>query len=110
MSISLRDEQTDCANCHRPFPASELDHARWCQECRAIVVRRATIVGRLAGIIFASILGIWIFSTVGTGSRFLMAYVIMIAAAYFFLFKLTQRVAFEVIRNRGVPPPKPNES
>ena len=35
-----------------------------------------------------------------------MAYVLMIAAAYFFLFKLTQRVAFEAIRNRGVPPPK----
>jgi hypothetical protein len=106
VSVSLRDEEFECANCRRLFPAAELDQSRWCPDCRAIVVRRATIVGRLSGIIFATALGIWIFSVVGAGSRFLMAYVIMIAAAYFFLFKLTQRVAFEVIRSRGVPPPK----
>lgn len=35
----------------------------------------------------------------------MMIYFVMIAAAYFFVFKLAQRVAFEVIRGRGVPPP-----
>ena len=32
----------------------------------------------------------------------------MVIAAYFFVYKLTQRVAFELIRARGVPPPPPS--
>ena len=78
----------------------------WCTNCRREVIRRATLVARLVGLVTAGALGVWIFSMVGPSPRFLMAYLVMIAAAYFFLFKLTQRVAFEVIRGRGVPPPE----
>lgn len=60
---------------------------------------------RIVGFIAALGLAFWIFSVVGASPRFTMAYVIMIVAAYFFLYKMTQRVAFEVIRSRGVPPP-----
>jgi hypothetical protein len=70
------------------------------------VVSRATLIGRVVGLVVAAGLAVWIFSSVGPSPRFLVAYGIMILAAYFFLFKLVQRVAFEVIRGRGVPPPR----
>ncbi len=52
---------------------------------------------------------IWILATVGTAPRFLVGWLALVAATYFFLYTLTRRVAFEVIRGRGVEPP-PGES
>jgi hypothetical protein len=81
----------------------------WCPDCRRVVIRRATWFGQGVGLLAALSLALWIFSLVGPSPRFLMAYLIMVVAAYFFLYKLTQRVAFEIIRSRGVPPPVPAE-
>jgi len=75
----------------------------WCPECRAVVIRRATRVARIGAVGIAVLLMLYIFSNVGTSPRFMMIYLIMIAAAYFFLYRMIQRVAFEVIRSRGVP-------
>jgi len=77
----------------------------WCSDCRGVVIKRSTLIARLAGFLSAGALWAYIFLLVGTSPRFLMVYLVMIAAAYFFVYKLTQRVAFEVIRGRGVPPP-----
>lgn len=82
----------------------------WCPDCRREVIRRATVFGRIAGALAAIGLALYVFSLVGTSSRFMMAYFVMIAAAYFFVYKLTQRVAFEIIRSRGVPPPTTSEN
>jgi hypothetical protein len=92
------------------FPGNKLDRSMWCPDCRQVVIRRATLVGQGVGLLTALLLALWIFSMVGTAPRFLMAYVVMVVAAYFFLFKLTQRVAFELIRARGVPPPEVEEN
>lgn len=81
----------------------------WCPECRREVIRRATRVARIIGLLTALSLALWIYSITGPAPRFLMAYVLMVVAAYFFLYKLTQRVAFEIIRARGVPPPHQEE-
>jgi hypothetical protein len=81
-----------------------LDRRMWCPDCRAVVIRRSTRFARVLAFLTALALGIWIFSLVGSSPRFLMVYIIMIVAAYFFVYKLTQRVAFEIIRERGVPP------
>jgi uncharacterized membrane protein YfcA len=99
------EEIKACPNCGREFPVSLLDKRLWCPDCRQAVIRRATIVGRLAGIVIAAALGIWIFSMVGIRPRFMMFYLLLVAAVYFFVYKVTQRVAFEFIRERGVPPP-----
>jgi DNA-directed RNA polymerase subunit RPC12/RpoP len=106
VKIAWRENDYACRNCGRQFPATQLDRRMWCTECRREVIRRATWVARLVGLVAAAALAFWIFTLVGTSPRFLMVYLVMIAAAYFFLFKLTQRVAFEVIRGRGVPPPE----
>ncbi|MQA90624.1 MAG: hypothetical protein GEU90_10375 [Gemmatimonas sp.] len=109
MKISWRESEFECSNCGRPYPGSRLDRRLWCPECRGEVIRRATRVGRVVGLATVIILSLWIYTMVGPTPRFLVVYVVMIVAAYFFLFKLTRRVAFEVIRGRGVPPPLPRE-
>lgn len=109
MKIAWRESTYPCRNCGREFPGTQLDRRMWCPDCRREVIRRATWVARVLGLLAALGLGAWIVSLVGTSPRFLMAYLIMIVAAYFFIYKLSQRVAFEIIRGRGVPPPVPRE-
>lgn len=106
MKISFRDADFECANCGRRFPSNQLDRQNWCPDCRRVVIRRATLAARVVAFVAALALALWIFTMVGPSPRFMLAYVAMIVAAYFFLFKMTQRVAFEVIRGRGVPPPE----
>jgi len=79
----------------------------WCPDCRREVIRRASRVARILSFLTAAALAIWVYTLVGPASRFLVFYMVMIAAAYLFVYKLTQRVAFEFIRDRGVPPPIP---
>jgi len=98
------DRPASCRNCGRP--SSRLDRQRWCERCRREVVRRATRVGRIAGTVGALLLAAWIFAVVGPTPRFLMGWLVLIAVVFVFVYKLTQRVAFEVIRGRGVPPPE----
>ena len=105
MKISLREAEYPCRNCGRERPGSELDRRMWCAECRAVVVRRSAIVARLVSLGVAVALIYWILNLVGNSPRFLVAYAVMVVAAYFFLYKMTQRVAFEVIRAHGVRPP-----
>jgi predicted RNA-binding Zn-ribbon protein involved in translation (DUF1610 family) len=110
VKLAWRESEHACRNCGRMFPGNKLDRSMWCPDCRQVVIRRATLVGQGVGLLTALLLALWIFSMVGTAPRFLMAYVVMVVAAYFFLFKLTQRVAFELIRARGVPPPEVEEN
>jgi apolipoprotein N-acyltransferase len=100
------DRVLACRNCGREYPSSRLDRQRWCDRCRREVVRRATRVGRLAGLLGALALIGWLAVSLGSAPRFLVGWAVLVAAVYFFLYKLTQRVAFEVIRSRGVPPPE----
>lgn len=109
MRVSLGETRYPCRNCGREYPASQLDRRLWCPQCRAEVVRRSSIVARLVALGAALALAAWIFYLVGSSPRFLIVYVVMVVAAYLFIYKLTQRVAFEIIRARGVPPPPPED-
>ena len=94
-----------CRNCGRERPAERLDRLRWCDLCRREVVRRASVVARIAAFIGTLLLVGWVVTVVGPSPRFLVGWLVLIAIVYFFVYKLTQRIAFEVIRSRGVPPP-----
>ena len=109
MKIAWRESDYECANCGRLYPGSKLDRRLWCPLCRKEVIRRATLIARAAAMITALALAAWIFTMVGTSPRFLVVYLIMVVAAYFFIYKLSQRVAFEIVRSRGVPPPEVDE-
>jgi hypothetical protein len=93
-----------CRNCGRDFPEQDLDDKRWCESCRSEVVRRATRWGRAVALLSALLLGLWIALGIGPSERFLVVWMVLVAATYVFMSKLVRRVAFEIIRSRGVPP------
>lgn len=110
MKVSFGEGKIGCSNCGREYPASKLDRRMWCSDCRGEVVRRSARLARLVALVSAIGLTLWIFTLVGSAPRFLIVYVVMVIAAYFFIYKLTQRVAFELIRSRGVPPPETGDA
>lgn len=104
MKVSFGEGRIECANCHRAYPASKLDRRMWCPDCRGIVIRKAALIARIVSFVSALALTGWVVYLVGSAPRFLIIYAVMVVAAYFFVYKLTQRVAFEIIRSRGVEP------
>lgn len=104
------DRPATCRNCGRERPADRLDRLRWCDRCRREVIRRATTVARITAVLGTLLLMVWVLTAIGPTPRFLIGWLVLIAAVYFFLYKLTQRVAFEVIRARGVSPPPENHA
>lgn len=97
-----------CANCRAIRTADELDQNDWCTACRREVVRRATTVGRVVGVLGALAVAAVLFATVDINPRFLAGWLVLIAGVHLFLYRLVRRVAFEMIRSRGVPPPPEN--
>lgn len=102
--VSPADEPKVCGNCGRSYPTKEIDGAGWCVRCRAELVRRSGMVARLVAFVFTLGLATVIYSRT-SGSNFLMMYVVAVFATYFLVARITQRVAFEVLRARGVPSP-----
>lgn len=95
-----------CGNCRREREAGDLDALGWCSDCRHEVVRRATLVAHLLGGLGAVVVGLWVVTVIQPGARFMLVWVVLVGLTYFVLYKLARRVAFEVIRSRGVPPPE----
>ena len=94
-----------CRNCGRRVSESAVDQDGWCPSCRKEVVRRATLVARVVGVLGALLVGLWVAAASRPDSRLLMLWLLLIAVVYFVLYKLARRVAFEVIRSRGVRAP-----
>jgi hypothetical protein len=94
-----------CTNCGRVRAAGDLDAARLCEECRAAVLRRATVWSVLAGlaaaIIVATLVGLFVHPT-----QFVIGWVALVIIAYWIVAKFVRRVAFDAFRARGVPPPE----
>lgn len=96
-----------CRNCGRPPGEEEhLDAAGWCPRCRREVVRRATSrawAGTALIAVVAAVGVVWLDLLEG---RFVMFWLALAAGLLFLVFKIARRVAFEVVRARGVPPPE----
>jgi hypothetical protein len=104
--VSDGPSEVPCRNCSQPRDPAALDQFGWCPRCRAVVVRRATLAARVVAALGLAISAYWVFSSVDPGPRSLMLWLIALVAVYALLYKVTQRVAFEVIRSRGVRPPE----
>jgi hypothetical protein len=98
----------ECRNCGREVSRLDVDRQRWCGECRDVVVRRATVWARLSALLVTGAVIIWIATGVLTTQRFLVLWMLLVAAMYLLIYKIVRRIAFEVIRSRGVPPPEPD--
>lgn len=99
-------EVATCGNCGREVPAASLDPEGWCAECRREVVRRATVIAHALGGIAAVLTGLWVVMVVEPGPTFVILWLLLVGLVYFVLYKIARRVAFEVIRSRGVRPPE----
>ena len=101
----IRDEVA-CRNCGQPREATTLDRFGWCERCRGVLVGRATIAARLVAAIGLAIAAYFVFARVDPGPRSLILWLILLVAVYALLYKVTQRVSFEMFRARGVEPPE----
>ena len=96
-----------CPNCGRPHPRESLDARGWCPECRAAVIARARPWGIAAGVLAGVASLVAIVLLVSPTLRIpVVVWVVVAGAIYFVTFRVVRRVAFEVIRGRGVPPPR----
>lgn len=102
--MKRREGQTECRNCGKPIAKADGKRSRLCRLCRDEVIRRATLWSRIAGVIVAAMLAFYIFGVVQPGERFLIGWVALLVLAYFGVSKLTRRIAYDLIRSRGVPP------
>jgi hypothetical protein len=100
----VTEGEARCENCGRPA-ASALDAAGWCARCRAVVVRRATIFARIAAALVVLLGGWLLLAVVHPGARSLILWLILLGALCLLVYRLVRRVAFELVRSRGVPPP-----
>jgi hypothetical protein len=104
--VSDAPAQAACRNCAQSRDATTLDRFGWCPRCRGVVIRRATLAARVVAALGLAGAAYWVFSAVDPGPRSLIVWLILLVAVYAMLYKVTQRVAFEVIRARGVKPPE----
>ncbi len=103
--MSPRDRTLPCSNCGRLYADEELDRLRWCSSCRQVVIRRANLWARGAGLLAGLAAAAWVVFGIGPSPRFpLVLWLVLIVAVYYFTMKIIRRIAFEIIRSRGVPP------
>jgi hypothetical protein len=95
-----------CGNCRHLRPAGTLDAFGWCEKCRGVVIRRARLAARMVAALGLGIAAYWVFAAVDPSPRFLIFWLVLLLAVYTVLYKVVQRVAFEMVRSRGVPPPE----
>lgn len=95
-----------CRNCDQPASPDDLDRFRWCEACLRELLRRSAWSARGIAVVVTLGLALWIALAVGPSQRFLVAWMAILAAIYFFVSRLSRRIAFDVIRGIGVPRPK----
>ena len=100
----IRDEVA-CRNCGQPREATTLDKLGWCERCRSVLIGRATIAARVVAAIGLAIGAYLVFTRIDPGPRSLILWLVLLVAVYALLYKVTQRVSFEIFRSRGVKPP-----
>ena len=103
--MSTAEPAFTCRNCGRTRTGEKPDNAGWCAACRAETVRRATVPAWLATVVFLAALVAVMWWAGAWTSRFVVMWLALAALAAFGAFKVARRVAFEVVRARGVTPP-----
>jgi hypothetical protein len=94
-----------CPNCGRTRVGETPDPAGWCAACRGEVVRRATRMARVAAVLAAALAALVLGWTGAFSSLFMVGWLALAALVVYGVFKVARRVAFDVVRSRGVTPP-----
>ena len=104
--MSETPTEVACTNCRQPREPTSLDQFGWCGRCRGVVIRRATLTARIVAALALAGAAYAVLVAVDPGPRSLIIWIVLLVALYGVVYKVTQRVAFEMIRARGVPPPE----
>lgn len=94
-----------CSNCGRTRVGETPDPAGWCAACRGEVVRQATRMARVAAVVAVVLAALVLAWTGAFGSLFMVGWLALAALLVYGVFKIVRRVAFDVVRSRGVTPP-----
>ncbi|HEX8903248.1 MAG TPA: hypothetical protein VF771_00240 [Longimicrobiaceae bacterium] len=98
-------ESFDCRNCGHHVTGEAADRHGWCKACRDVVVRRASWLAVLPALVVAALYA-WMLDYFGLwSSTFLIVFLALGLGLTYVAFKVARRVFFDVVRNRGVPPP-----
>lgn len=89
-----------CRNCGRTREGSP-DPAGWCTPCRRVLVARTLLPAAAATAVFVALLVALLVWAGAFESRFMMAWTSLAALLGFGAWKVSRRVAFEVLRARG---------
>jgi hypothetical protein len=68
------------------------------------VLSRASGWARAGALLAATLLAIWIVTSIGPSTRFVVVWMALVAATYLVVLRIVRRIAFEVIRSRDNPP------
>ena len=99
-------EGFDCRNCGHHVTGEVVDHHGWCRACRRVLVRRAAMLAVLPALVLL-VLYLWVLDYFGLwDSTFLIVFLALGAALAYVTFKVARRVLFDVIRSRGLKPPR----
>jgi hypothetical protein len=90
--------QARCRRCGRLVAEARLDPEHWCADCRAWVISRATPVGHVVGAL-GTIGFLVLLFVVRARPGYLIVWLVLAALLKWFLFRLSRRVAFSVIRS-----------
>lgn len=94
-----------CGNCGRTREGQP-DPAGWCGPCRRTLVARTLLPAGVTTVLFVVLL-LTLLGWMGAfESRFMVAWTALAALLSFAVWKVSRRVAFEVIRARGSIVPK----
>lgn len=81
-----------------------MDNRHWCESCRRQVIRRAMLWGHGIALSTTLLLGAWIVFNISPERTPVVIWLVLLAMTYFFILKFVRRIAFEIVRGRGVPP------
>jgi hypothetical protein len=103
--VSVSDDAFVCRSCGRRRTGEHADAAGWCHACRAVVVRRARRAAAVFAGFMAAAAAALLAVTGALASPFIAGWVGLAGVVVYLAFKVARRVAFDVVRARGVPAP-----
>ena len=94
-------ETSVCARCGREFEPVSGDVAGLCPDCRAAIIRKAGLWGRITAFAITALIGLTVLVLVRP-ERFLFLWMAFLVGIYYIAFKVSRRVSFDLIREREI--------
>jgi len=94
-------ETAVCDRCGREYEPVSGDLAGLCPECRASIIRKAGLWGRLSAFAITALIALAILLLIRP-ERFLFLWMALLVGIYYVAFKIARRTGFDLIREREI--------